>query len=749
MALFYTKNPISSLFTKFKLPHPLKVTGEKHMLKPGVLNSQSPEMIFQQGQNVSANVPSQAVFGAFDLGNAGYSGSGTNKLSYPNGSQFMPTGFNQFNNNMMRGRGRGRGYFKPKLICQVCGKIGHSALQCYYRFDQDFQGFNYNHSVQASTYNPSISSQTNLAGVPDGSVQALFASQFVPNTGLHPNNGFHNSVLGLHDYSATVGSQMPQYPTANFQTLDHRQRMSPQPQSTTVGVVGANPTKAETGILSSSGTSYQAVATPQTVHDQSWYMDYGASNHMTVDASNLMHKSSYPGKSKVQVGNGDAIPITHTGMLLVPSHASHRILQLKNILCVPKIAKNLVSISQITKDNNVIVEFHSDHCLVKDKSSKAVLLQGSVKGGLYQLELSSNVSPYASSIPSASHHVTGNVVHEANVSTSDSITNVVHGNSDVKTNNVPLDSALLWHARLGHPNVKTLQYVLNKLHVKQSTASNKSSFCEACQFGKLKQCSFPISSSRASCLLELVYSDLWGPTPVMSREGYRYYVIFVDDFSRYTWIYPLKLKSEAYTVFVQFHNLSHKGYLCLASCGRLYIAQQVKFNETDFPFKNEKNESENSTNNSDNSVQSSLDKSWCIPTSVLSSRIDPRTTILSSRIDLSTASFELTSNDTPDLPSARVAHNLSPTNVVPHTDIQASNRSTSSSSTHTLSSFPDEFTNQECDHPITSTDPDSHQEALLPCTAQQSTNTHPMITRAKAGYSAKAKADLILLIRLY
>lgn len=97
---------------------------------------------------------------------------------------------------------------------------------------------------------------------------------------------------------------------------------------------------------------------------------------MTADTNNLLMKSNYQGGSQVQVGNGQAVPITHIGMSFIPSNSSYRVLQLKNMLCVKKIAKNFLSISQITKDNDVIVEFHSDHCLIKDKATRAVLLQG-------------------------------------------------------------------------------------------------------------------------------------------------------------------------------------------------------------------------------------------------------------------------------------------------------------------------------------------------------------------------------------
>lgn len=85
------------------------------------------------------------------------------------------------------------------------------------------------------------------------------------------------------------------------------------------------------------------------------------------------------------------MPITHVGMSLIPSHFTKRTLQLKNIFYIPHIAKNSLSISQITKDNDVIVEFHSNCCLIKDKTTKDVLFQGGLKDGLYQLRISFGV----------------------------------------------------------------------------------------------------------------------------------------------------------------------------------------------------------------------------------------------------------------------------------------------------------------------------------------------------------------------
>nr|KYP53389.1 Two pore calcium channel protein 1 [Cajanus cajan] len=62
--------------------------------------------------------------------------------------------------------------------------------------------------------------------------------------------------------------------------------------------------------------------------------------------------------------------------------------------------------------------------------------------------------------------------------------------------------------------------------------------CESCQLGKHVRTSFPKSiNSRAVSPFDVIHSDVWGPSRVPSLLGHRYYVTFIDDFSRCTWIF--------------------------------------------------------------------------------------------------------------------------------------------------------------------------------------------------------------------
>ena len=75
--------------------------------------------------------------------------------------------------------------------------------------------------------------------------------------------------------------------------------------------------------------------------------------------------------------------------------------------------------------------------------------------------------------------------------------------------------------------------------------------CNACQHGKAHQLPFPISSNVSSFSLELIFSDVWGPAKT-SSGGFQYYVSFIDDYSKFVWIYLLKRKFDVFDVFRDF-----------------------------------------------------------------------------------------------------------------------------------------------------------------------------------------------------
>uniref|UniRef100_A0A803QI42 Retrovirus-related Pol polyprotein from transposon TNT 1-94-like beta-barrel domain-containing protein n=1 Tax=Cannabis sativa TaxID=3483 RepID=A0A803QI42_CANSA len=114
--------------------------------------------------------------------------------------------------------------------------------------------------------------------------------------------------------------------------------------------------------------------------DESWYVDTGAINHVTFGTTQLDSATPYNGTKTIVVGNGKKLLVSHIGQSTIPSYVYNQPIHLNYVLHVPSITKNLVSVSQLTTDNDVFLEFYKTFCFVKDKLTGTVLLKG--KAGL-------------------------------------------------------------------------------------------------------------------------------------------------------------------------------------------------------------------------------------------------------------------------------------------------------------------------------------------------------------------------------
>jgi hypothetical protein len=105
-------------------------------------------------------------------------------------------------------------------------------------------------------------------------------------------------------------------------------------------------------------------------------------------------------------------------------------------------------------------------------------------------------------------------------------------------------SLSLWHRRLGHPSSVVVHQVLRDNSIPFSE-SNKELVCDACQMAKSHQLPYPKSTSVSTSPLELLFFDVWAPA-LESFDCFKYYVSFIDDYSKFTWIYLLKKKSDVF-----------------------------------------------------------------------------------------------------------------------------------------------------------------------------------------------------------
>ncbi|KAM1365588.1 hypothetical protein PS1_044272 [Malus domestica] len=249
----------------------------------------------------------------------------------------------------------------------------------------------------------------------------------------------------------------------------------------------------------------------------SWLIDSGATFHITNDVANISSPTPYTGEDKVYIGDGKGLSIHHIGSSFL--HTPHTSFQLRNVLHVPYMKHNLLSAYQFLKDNNCSLTFDPYGSNVKDRILGKMLLWGPVRDGFYPFQDSSTSS---------------NSSHTALLSIK----------APVK----------VWHRRLGHPSSSILRSVISNHTLALHGKSTVDFFCSDCALAKNHKLPFGVASSKTTQSLQLLHCDMWGLASVISNSGFKYYLLLVDDFSKYSWFFPLKSKSDVFSTFVVFKS---------------------------------------------------------------------------------------------------------------------------------------------------------------------------------------------------
>ena len=121
------------------------------------------------------------------------------------------------------------------------------------------------------------------------------------------------------------------------------------------------------------------------------------------------------------------------------------------------------------------------------------------------------------------------------------------------------ESGDFWHARLSHTSSRVLGSLCSYKLI--SCTSKFHDDCVGCKLGKIHQLPFELVEHVSPYLLYKIHSDLW-QSLVLFNQLYRYYVVFVDDFSRYSWIYPLYHKSIVHSQFLVFQKMVENLFNC-------------------------------------------------------------------------------------------------------------------------------------------------------------------------------------------
>ena len=255
-----------------------------------------------------------------------------------------------------------------------------------------------------------------------------------------------------------------------------------------------------------------------------WIIDSGATCHMCNDENAFTEYVRLKQPQEISLGDGHIVKATGKGTVLLKIAIGQNQIQrceLKDVLFVPELSYNLLSVSKITKAGKVI-KFASSECVILDGNQR-IIATASLIGSLYQL-------------------------------------NVVDG-KEIVSAAVTESNEVLWHRRYGHVGFKTLEILAANQMVDgfDYQKSRDEKFCEPCIDGKHHKSAFPSAGGRrATEILELVHTDVCGKLDTKSLSGCEYFLTFIDDKSRFAWVYVLKQKSEVFSKFVEWKTMIEK-----------------------------------------------------------------------------------------------------------------------------------------------------------------------------------------------
>ena len=245
----------------------------------------------------------------------------------------------------------------------------------------------------------------------------------------------------------------------------------------------------------------------------SWVLDTGATNHMTGDRSAFAELDPVV-CGTVRFGDGSLVNIEGRGTVLFACKSGeHR--ALTGVYYIPRLTANIVSIGQLI-----------------DAGMKVVIEDGVLRLYDHDRRLLAKVTGSANRLYHLDLHIARPVCLAACSS----------------------EPGWLWHARYGHLNFQALRRLSRESMVRGLPPVDRvNQLCDACLVGKQKRAPFPQQAAyRAEELLELVHGDICGPIEPTTPGGKRYFLLLIDDMSRFMWLTLIASKSEAAAAIKHF-----------------------------------------------------------------------------------------------------------------------------------------------------------------------------------------------------
>ena len=271
-----------------------------------------------------------------------------------------------------------------------------------------------------------------------------------------------------------------------------------------------------------------------------WWIDTGATRHICANRSMFSSYTTVGGDEKLYMGNSSTSKVKGVGKIALKM-TSRKIVTLINVLHVLNVRKNLVSGSLLSKNGFKLV-FVSDKFVLS--KNEMYVGKGYLSDGLFKLNV---------------------------------ITIVTKVDLNKVASSYVLESSNIWHARLGHVNYKSIKKLMNMgLLPKFDCTNEKSQVCVESKFSKPP---FHSVDNRLLEPLDLIHTYICNMKSILSRGGNKYFITFIDDYSRYCYVYLLRSKDEAVNAFK-----SYKAEVETQLNKKIKIIRSDKGGEYEFPF---------------------------------------------------------------------------------------------------------------------------------------------------------------------
>lgn len=252
-------------------------------------------------------------------------------------------------------------------------------------------------------------------------------------------------------------------------------------------------------------------------YSDEWIIDTGATNHMISDLKLLKNRMEVGqnDSKRVHLPNGGVSHVTHIGSCNMMNTE-----RIDNVLYIHDFRYNLLSVSKITRALSCYVGLYPAFCNFWNLCSGKMKGIGRERGGLYLLPQSSTKRKRIALLRLVGRNKS----------------------QDIE----------LWHRRLGHASIGEIRHSFTLAYDEcKRRLVNYNVFLLA----KHTRLPFNDSTNKVEEIFQLLHIDVWGPYTMQTLDGNKMFLTIIDDHSRMTWVYLLKLKSDVIIVLRNFLKL--------------------------------------------------------------------------------------------------------------------------------------------------------------------------------------------------